>query len=247
VRIPFTFTATATSVATAIDPTEQEYFHVTNVRHPRLFGAAVGVGLLGLIGLLTGAGSVFAHAQYNSSTPYSGATLASAPAKVQVSWTQELASVQFTITRPDGTDVTTGPGKIDVNKRKNASVPIRDGGPGQYTVVWHNVSADDGDPNDGSFVFSVAAPARTAAAAPAPQPASAAAAQPVASAPSCIDNGVVAPGIADVRVNTYCKRQAIRDQYRGKIREVVFNFDLSIGMGLESSLADATATPTPSR
>jgi len=31
----------------------------------------------------------------------------------------------------------------------------------------------------------------------------------------------------------------IRDQYKGKINELVFNFDLSIGMGLESSLRDA--------
>ncbi len=50
---------------------------------------------------------------------------------------------------------------------------------------------------------------------------------------------MVTPGIADVRVNTYCKRQAIRDQYKGKINELVFNFDLSLGMGFESSLKDA--------
>ena len=44
-----------------------------------------------------------------------------------------------------------------------------------------------------------------------------------------------------MRVNTYCKRQAIREQYKGKINELVFNYDLSIGMGLESSLKDAMA------
>ena len=57
----------------------------------------------------------------------------------------------------------------------------------------------------------------------------------------CIDNGQITPGQADFRVNTYCKRQMIREQYKGKINELVFNFDLSIGMGLENSLKDAMA------
>ena len=110
-------------------------------------------------------------------------------------------------------------------------------------VLWHNVSGDDGDPNDGTFVFTVAGtPATTTAASPTPAPAAAtnspaAAVKPAA--PTCIDNGQITPGQADFRVNTYCKRQAIRDQYKGKIDENVFNFDLSIGMGLESSLKDA--------
>jgi hypothetical protein len=112
------------------------------------------------------------------------------------------------------------------------------------------VSGDDGDPNDGSFVFTVAGPAPQPATAPArpttPNPAPAATnPQSVAaithpvSAQGCIDNGILTPGIADARVNTYCKRQAIREQFKGKINELVFNYDLSIGMGLESSLKDA--------
>ena len=56
---------------------------------------------------------------------------------------------------------------------------------------------------------------------------------------TCTDTGLPTPGIADFRVNTYCKRQAIRDQYKGKINELLFNYDLNIGMGLESSLKDA--------
>ena len=34
--------------------------------------------------------------------------------------------------------------------------------------------------------------------------------------PACLDNGQTTPGVADVRINTYCKRQAIRDKYKGK-------------------------------
>jgi methionine-rich copper-binding protein CopC len=186
---------------------------------------------------------VSAHAQYQSSTPAANAALAAAPSTVLVTWTQELASIQFTITGPDGSNVVTGPGAIDLAQRHNASVQMKDAGPGQYVVVWHNVSGDDGDPNDGSFVFSVAgtpaAPAPTASAAATPS-APAGAVKPAASAPAgCVENGQITPGQADFRVNTYCKRQAIRDQYKGKINELVFNFDLSIGMGLESSLKDA--------
>jgi hypothetical protein len=138
-----------------------------------------------------------------------------------------------------------GPAQINLEERHTATVPLRDAGPGQYFVVWHNVSGDDGDPNDGSFVFNVAGPPAAAAATPAPTPAptsnqpTSSAASSAQAGPKCLDNGVKTPGIADARVDTYCKRQAIRDQYAGKINVVTFNYDLSIGMGLENSLKDA--------
>jgi methionine-rich copper-binding protein CopC len=208
--------------------------------------------LLCIFALVASTGVVSAHAQYQSSTPSANGTVSAAPSTVQVTWTQELASIQFTITGPDGSNVVTGPATIDLAQRHNASVQTKDAGPGQYLVLWHNVSGDDGDPNDGSFVFTVAGtaaptaapasatPAPGPATAPTPQPAAAAAA-PAATPPVCIDNGQVTPGQADFRVNTYCKRQMIREQYKGKLNELVFNFDLSIGMGLESSLKDAMA------
>lgn len=213
----------------------------------RLRSIATGLSLVAL--LVASTATVSAHAQYQSSTPAANATLQAAPSRVQVTWTQELASIQFTITGPDGSNVVTGPAQIDLEMRHNASVPTRDAGPGQYVVVWHNVSGDDGDPNDGSFAYTVAGSAPQAAAPapaaanpspPAANPQPAAAVKPaVTSAQGCTDTGIVSPGIADIRVNTYCKRQAIREQYKGKINEVLFNFDLSIGMGLESSLKDA--------
>jgi copper resistance protein C len=226
--------------------------------------------VLSVCALIASTGIASAHAQYQSSTPAAGATLPAAPATVQVVWTQEINAVQFTITGPDGSNVVSGAPKIDLEQRHNASVATRDAGPGQYMVLWHNVSDEDGDPNDGSFVFTVAgtppptpaAPAPPAApgapvppaapaapAAPAGAPASPAApAAPAAPAgaptspaapPACVDNGQVTSGQADFRVNTYCKRQAIREQYKGKINELIFNFDLGIGMGLESALKDA--------
>jgi len=55
----------------------------------------------------------------------------------------------------------------------------------------------------------------------------------------CPPNEPRTPGVADTRIDTYCKRQLIRDRYKGKIDERVFNFDLSIGMTLEAALEDA--------
>jgi hypothetical protein len=132
-----------------------------------------------------------------------------APSVVQITYTQELSDIQVSIKGPDGSEVTTAPAKFDLSNRHNASVPTRDAGPGLYTVTWHNVSGDDGDPNDGTFVFTVAA-AAPAAATPAP-------------------------------VDTYCKRQAIRDKYAGQIDVATFNAALANGEGLESALSDAMA------
>jgi copper resistance protein C len=182
---------------------------------------------------------VSAHSRYASSTPASNTTVSAAPSSVAVTFTEELASIQIAITGPHGSEVTTGRASIDLANRTNASVPLNDDGPGVYTVVWKNVSEDDGDPNDGSFVFTVAgaAPAQPAAAAAPDVPAASA---PAASEPlSCAENGKVTPGISDVRVNTYCKRQAVRDKFKGQIDEKTFNFDLADGVGLDNALADA--------
>jgi methionine-rich copper-binding protein CopC len=112
----------------------------------RRFRTLVSSGL-GLVALLaTTVGLASAHAQYQSSTPPANGTVSATPSTVQVTWTQELASLQFTITGPDGSNVVSGPAAIDLAQRHNGSVPIRDVGPGQYLVLWHNVSGDDGDP-----------------------------------------------------------------------------------------------------
>lgn len=202
------------------------------------------VGLAVVVVIAT-ASLAFAHAQYASSTPAANATVASLPSTLQVTFTEELASIQFTITGPDGSNAAAGSASIDLAHRTDASVGLRDAGPGQYTVVWHNVSSDDGDPNDGSFVFNLAAPtgqAQPATTAPSTATTTAApSAQPAAPEPTCIESGVKTPGINDVRVDTYCKRQAIRDKFRGKIDEKTFNYLLSIGKGLDSALEEAMA------
>ena len=210
--------------------------------------------LLTLTCILAGSTSVVqAHAQYSGSTPGANSTVSAVPGVLQIAYTQELSDEQVTVTGPDGSNVTTAPATFDLENRHNASVPLRDAGPGTYVVVWHNVSGDDGDPNDGTFVFTVAAPPATQAAVVAPTPAPqasqprpstppltvAAGTQAAVAAPTCIDNGLKTPGINDVRADTYCKRQAIRDLFKGKIDNSGLNYSLAIGEGLESALSDS--------
>jgi hypothetical protein len=45
--------------------------------------------------------------------------------------------------------------------------------------------------------------------------------------------------MTDPRVDTYAKRQAIRDKYRGQINETTFNDELGDGVSLDQALADA--------
>ena len=208
---------------------------------PALRGA-LAAAIAGLA-VIAGASVALAHAQYATSSPAANSTVTSVPSTLQVTYSEELSAIQITLTGPDGSNAASGTASIDLAHRTNASIALRDAGPGQYSVVWHNVSGDDGDPNDGAFVFTVAAAAGQAQPAPAAAPSNAPATDTSSgqAAPACIDNGVKTPGISDVRVDTYCKRQAIRDKFRGQIDEKTFNSELSLGVGLETALAEAMA------
>lgn len=207
--------------------------------------AACTLALSSLFGI--GIGSVSAHAQYAGSTPSANSTVQSAPSSLQITFTQELSDIKISITGPRGGEVTTAPATFDLANRHQANVSMKDDGPGNYTVLWHNVSGDDGDPNDGQFVFTIAGAAPMAAATPMPTgsaPTTSAQTSTTAqtsTAPACVDNGVRTHGITDSRVDTYCKRQAIRDKYAGQIDVATFNGALADGEGLESALADAMA------
>jgi methionine-rich copper-binding protein CopC len=206
------------------------------------FLAAITLACSGLFGI--GVRAVSAHAQYQSSTPPANSTIPAAPGTVQIAYSQELAEIHISITGPHGTEVTTVPAKFDLENRHNATVTMGDDGPGTYSVLWHNVSGDDGDPNDGQFVFTVvgAAPVMsTPAPTPAPNAVNAATQPAPAAAVACAENGQRTPGINDSRVDTYCKRQAIRQKYAGQIDVLSFNEALADGEGLESALADAMA------
>jgi methionine-rich copper-binding protein CopC len=192
-----------------------------------------------------GLGGASADAQYAGSTPSANSTVQSAPSSLQITYTEELSDIKISVTGPHGGEVTTAPATFNLESRHQANVSMKDDGPGRYTVLWHNVSGDDGDPNDGQFVFTGAGAAPTATPTPAPtssaQTTGAQSGQPAqaSAAPACVDNGVSTPGITDSRVDTFCKREAIRQKYAGQIDVASFNAALADGEGRFSKRRDA--------
>lgn len=105
---------------------------------------------------------VSAHAEPDSSTPPIGGTVAETPTEVEVVFTQEVVrqgtESSITVTDPLGADVTTGPSEVDDVDRHVIRVGLQPGlANGTYTVGWRTLSATDGDPSAGSFIFTVAA------------------------------------------------------------------------------------------
>lgn len=114
------------------------------------------------------AGTALAHAKFASSTPAPGQTLASAPASVTITFTEELAAGSTgSVTDASGATVSTG-ATISTVDRAKLSIALTPSPPnGVYKVSWHSISADDGDSLDGSFYFGVGIPAPSTATLPA--------------------------------------------------------------------------------
>lgn len=179
-------------------------------------------GIASLAALLS-ASIVFAHARYTSSSPAAESTIATLGPVLSVTFSEELRAVTLSVVGPDGSTVSTDKATFDLAERSVATVPVRSAGPGRYTVNWTSVSDDDGDSATGTFGFTVATTAVTV---------------PATIAPTCSPTDKPDPGF-DQRANTYCKRQSLRDQYRGKINEPTFNEALAAGTKLEDALQEA--------
>jgi copper transport protein len=115
--------------------------------------------------LLVGGGAAvaLAHADYRSSTPASGSVVPAAPARVTVTFSEDVrpAGSSLVVYAPDGSRADAGDGRVDTTTadRDTMLVTLRPGaGGGTYTVDWVTVSADDGDRATGRFSFSIGAP-----------------------------------------------------------------------------------------
>ncbi|MCC6176066.1 MAG: copper resistance protein CopC [Chloroflexi bacterium] len=125
-----------------------------------------------------------AHAGYARSNPPDGASIRTAPGRVEIWFTQELFrranANRIEVTGPDGQPAHAGEAVIDEADRKHLSIALTPNlAPGKYSVEWASLSATDGDPAEGNFTFtfdpgaadvagaSGAATAATAAKAPA--------------------------------------------------------------------------------
>jgi methionine-rich copper-binding protein CopC len=108
----------------------------------------------GLIGVLT----ALAHAEPAKVIPGLGANLVERPSQVEIVMTQDLARREgandIDVLDSTGAEVTTIAAVIDNGDRRKISVPLPDDlKPGSYTVKWKTLSAEDGDAEDGEYVF----------------------------------------------------------------------------------------------
>ncbi|HEU4792504.1 MAG TPA: copper resistance CopC family protein, partial [Nitrolancea sp.] len=105
-------------------------------------------------------GSTLAHAEFLRSNPESGASLSSPPSRVDIWFSEKVApgvsSIQ--LYDADRRPVESNGSTVDPNDAHHLSVDLPSLAPGVYTVVWANVSSDDGHPAKGGFAFTVLAP-----------------------------------------------------------------------------------------
>ena len=140
------------------------------------------VTLVGLT-LLVSAGSAVAHNELIGSDPPDGATVATGPAQVRLTFDLPLKPgfSTVTVTGPHSSQWQAGP---PAEAGAVVSAPVRALGPaGQYTIAYQVLSAD-GHPVRGVVRFTLTTPGSGAAASPAP--------------PSTDQSGPAAPGTVAV-------------------------------------------------
>jgi methionine-rich copper-binding protein CopC len=123
------------------------------------FTASIALLLSAGLMLIVAVGTVSAHAKVLSATPGIGATIATAPTSVTVTTAENMnpdpKKSNLFVYGPAGDLISQGNGKIPLNNPKEMSIPIKATGNGVYIVRWITVSADDGDPDEGAFTFTV--------------------------------------------------------------------------------------------
>jgi methionine-rich copper-binding protein CopC len=105
--------------------------------------------------------AAFAHAKPTSSTPSPNENLTAAPTTVTIIFGQNVKpdGSDIIVYDKDGKKVSTAPATVDPNDLKKMTVPMQGTDSESYLVVWHTVSADDGESAIGSFSFGVNAAA----------------------------------------------------------------------------------------
>lgn len=116
--------------------------------------------------LATRVPGVAAHAEYRSSVPANGATIATAPAQVVITFSQETSATHSNGAATDAAGMVVSTGwSVDLNERTKMTIPLKPNlGNGIYTVNYTSLS-EDGHQVDGSFIFTVDPAAAQAAAA----------------------------------------------------------------------------------
>ncbi len=111
--------------------------------------------------LLAQAAPAYAHADYESSTPAKNEVVATAPAQVEVFFTQEITRQQgayfVRVFNEQEVQVSDGDGVLDDDNRAHITATFQpDLPPGRYIVEWLTTSFEDGDDDEGAFCFYIA-------------------------------------------------------------------------------------------
>jgi methionine-rich copper-binding protein CopC len=105
--------------------------------------------------------AAFAHAKPTSSTPSPNQNLTTAPTMVTIIFGQHVKpeGSNIIVYDKDGKTVSTGPATVDPNDLTKMTVAMQGDDSEAYLVVWHTVSADDGESAIGAYSFGVKAAA----------------------------------------------------------------------------------------
>lgn len=141
----------------------------------------VALCLLTALALVLGSAPAWAHAELQSSDPADGASVATAPSAVTLTFSEEVAPnlATVSVTGAGGTRYEAGPA---TGSGPTLRVPLRPLGPaGGYTITYR-VTSDDGHPIAGVVPFTLTTPGPGAGAAAPAGPSSQAQPAPTAAA-----------------------------------------------------------------
>ena len=132
----------------------------TRGRIQLLFVTLLGSGMLVIM-----AGTALAHtllpthAKVLTAVPAIGSTVAQAPTTVTVNTAENInpdpTKSNLFVYSPAGDLISQGNAQVSFSNPKQMSIGIKPTGDGIYVVRWITVSALDGDPDQGAFVFTV--------------------------------------------------------------------------------------------
>ncbi|GAA4544726.1 copper resistance CopC family protein [Pseudonocardia xishanensis] len=142
-----------------------------------------GGALIAMVALLVGASPAFAHAQFEGSDPADGASLATAPQTVTLTFSDTMRQGfnTVTVTGPDGVQYQAGePTAQDTT----VSVALNPLGPAGVYQIGYRVLSDDGHPITGRLGFTLTQPGTAAPATGSAAPVAPTTAPPVEAAPA---------------------------------------------------------------
>ena len=127
------------------------------------FAALLSLGLLCLMaGTVSAHTTIPAHAKVNKAIPTIGSTISQAPTTVTVFTLENINpdpnKSNLFIYSPAGDLISQGNARVSLTNPREMSIAIKPDPAnlhGVYVVQWKTVSAQDGDPDQGAFVFTV--------------------------------------------------------------------------------------------